>query len=246
MMGAIILAIAGWYSYDPSARRVYEYQPILVVRPTSATVSVEQGPNLAPVGDFPGVFSVSDKSTRLSLQEPNWPDTVVDVTEPRGMTTLRATPPRATLSLSIVNDSSHKLTVHELPKKTKLTVLQNQVRLQPGPHELLVESIGYLPKRLSVDLSPNERRDLTLELVALPTLPKPGPYFDPSLLPRISAPRYQIPPTLPPTYRPPAPSYPPSRVAPPIRRPVPRFTPIAPTAQPRPDDPVPRFTPIRG
>ena len=182
-----------------------EYQPLLVVRPASASVTVEQGPDLVPVRDFPGVFSVSKKSTRLSLQEPKWPDVVFDVTEPRGMTTVRAAPPRATLSLSLAKNAKQKLTVRELPSKTRLTVIQNQVRLPPGPHELLVESAGYLPKRLSVDLAPNERRELTLALVALPTFANPGTYNGSGGLPTSPrlVPRYQrsavLPTSLPPS-----------------------------------------------
>jgi hypothetical protein len=241
LSAGVLLAASGWYGAGGLQDRTPVFQPQLMVRPAGAEVVTRRGkpPDADPL--IAGRFVFDQGDLALELRQPNWAPASIEIDQPRGMTTLRAPWPRATLSVSVKGDAEASVSLLELPKKTRLKTAQGQARLEPGRHELLVQADGYLPRRLSVNLKPGERKELAIEMEALvfpglafPSLPPAGvrPYPGTSL-------------PYPPTYRPP-PSPPPYQ-APPVYdppAPVPRFTPIPAPPEPTNVDPVPMFTPI--
>lgn len=245
-----MLAGAGWSGAAFSQAQAADFQPQLVVRPVNARL-VSSGESPKADGHLAGRFSFQQAGLRIELQPKGWPVSEAEIAEARGMTTLRVQPPRSRLTVSIKGDRDAKAKLLELPKKTKVPLEKSVASLEPGRRELLVQADGYVPKRLSVNLKPGERRDVAVELEAIPGLPTsfaiPGAL--PAGMPSLPAGGL---PSLPPGFatsgvnRPPA-AYtaPPSGYRPPAHQaPVVRFTPVAPAAQPVPAAPVPMFTPI--
>ncbi len=268
LVAGLVLGWAGWVGGGQLQAPPLDYSPQLLVRPSDAGVVTTRGASPKADPSQPGRYSFETGDFSLELRPEGWPVSKVEVEEPRGMTTVRATIPRATLAIIVKGDKDAEARLTALPNKEKLKVAQGQTRLDPGAHELMVEADGYLPKRLSVNLAPAERKEVTLAMEALPSLPGfpdmgslpssgPRPALPSDLLPRLPSnlPSGSPVPS-PPPYRPPAETYAPRPAyRPPAPRPaapavshpvpVPRFTPIAPPPQLPANDPVPMFTPIR-
>ena len=259
LAAGLLLGAAGWLAGGHGETQALDFQPQLVVRPASAEVVASHGPAPTPDSGLAGRFSFQEAGFEIELRQKGWPTTRADVEEPRGMTTVRAKLPNSSLAVSVKGDKESEATLTELPKKTKLPLKQGRVNLEPGRHELLVQADGYLPKRLSITLKPGERKEVAVDLEAIPGFPgSPGAAGLPSLPPQApprqpsTAATGSRPPayTPPPAYAPPAyapPVYRPPAYRPPTSRPpspVPRFTPVAPPPQPAAPDPVPMFTPI--
>jgi hypothetical protein len=233
-----------------------------VVRPAGAEVVASDGPTPQADPWLPGRFWFEEGGFTIELRPKRWPASASKVEEPRGMTTVRAALPSSSLAVTVKGDKEGKPQLMELPKKTKLALIKGRATLEPGRHELLVQADGYLPKRLSLNLKPGERKELAVELDPIPGLPAgfPGslgagalpstpPHGPPASLPQgppagasagFRPPAYTPPPAYVPRYQPPRyqpPAYQPSA-------PVPRFTPIPAAPQPIEPAPVPMFTPI--
>lgn len=245
-LAGAILFWSGWSSSAYlSVSAEVNFQPQLVIRPVGAELVTLRGQAPRADGLASGRFTLTSGNVALELRQSGVPPVSIELEEPPGMTTVRAPLPRATLAVSVQGDEQAEVTVLSLPEKTELPTAQGQIRLDPGPHELLVQAKGYLPKRLTVELKAGERKDAVVALEALPNLgPFPAPSFP-------SAPQTRPPSSPPPTWEPPPSIYlPPSnpRPAPSARPsapvPVPRFTPVAPPPQPEHPAPVPMFTPI--
>lgn len=251
-LAGVALAIAGWCGagFDPTG--ALEFQPQLVVRPAGAPLRVLQGDSPEAVADLSGRFAFEKAGFTLEIKPEGWPATKVEVDEPRGMTTVRGPAPRSTLAVKIKGDDEVQPRILELPKKTKLSLDKGSARLDPGRHELLIQADGYIPKRLSLTLKPGEKRQVAMQLDALPGLPA---LTLPNGLPA-SVPRPPAGAELPgvarpgghssqPSYRAPAPRDSRPAYQPPVHQaPVVRFTPVAPAPQPVPSEPVPMFTPV--
>lgn len=248
LAAGLLLATAGWSGASLGVAPSFEYQPQLVVRPADTTWKASG--DLLPQADpkMAGRFSYTRAGFQLELRPSGWTAAKVDVNEPRGMTTARATPSRAAVAISVKGDQKAQATVLELPKKTKLKPQKGAVRLEPGRHELLVQADGYIPKRLSLNLEPGERREVAMDLEAIPGLPTLGPAPGLPGLPAGGLPGSAMlggPSAPPQTYRhPDAYIARPSYQQPAYQAPVVRFTPVAPASQPAPSEPVPMFTPI--
>lgn len=270
LVAGLVLGAAGWMGGANLQPPAMDFAPQLVVRPSGADLVTTRGASPTADPARKGRYSFEAGDFSLEIRQKDWPPSKVEIEEPRGMTTVRAAIPRATLSIAIKGDNDAEARLTSLPGKEKLKTAQGQARLEPGAHELLVEADGYIPKRLSVELKPAERKIVVVALDKLPTFPSfpSGLEMPPNLPSGVSPsvpsgtpqnlPSYR-PPGLPsaPAYRPPAPTYRPPAPRPtyrppaprpsaaPAPNPVPRFTPIAPPAQPPASDPVPMFTPIR-
>ena len=243
LLAGLLLAGAGWSGATSSQAQAGDFQSQLVVRPVSAKLA-SSGESPKADGHLAGRFSFQQAGFRLELEPKGWPNSKAEIAEARGMTTFRAQPPRSWLTVSIKGDRDAKAKLLELPKKTKLALEKSAASLEPGRHELLVQADGYVPKRLSVNLKPGERREVAVGLEAIPGLPPsiaiPGALPAgglPSLPAGFATSGVDRPPT---AYVAPLPVH----RAPAYQAPVVRFTPVAPATQPVPAAPVPMFTPI--
>lgn len=253
LAAGLLLAASGWLGAGYRNGPTLEFEPQLVVRPSTARLVTVEGPAPTPDPTVPGRFALSQAGSSVELRQPGWPSVGADLNELRAVTTLRAPFPKATLSVSVKDDKQASVELLALPKKSEVRLTDGKARLEPGRHELLVQAEGYLPQRLTVDLKPGEAKAVAIELEALPRLPTlpayPGQAFPsggpgvppPAARPVVPSPAYRPPA---PAYRPPAPAYRPPVPAyrPPV--PAPRFTPVAPPPKPPAAAPVPMFTPV--
>ena len=186
-----------------------------------------------------------EAAVSFELSRPNWPSKAVRVEPEPGVTAIRLSPPRGTLSVSVSQDAEAEVEFLRLPKKDKVASSQGQARLEPGPHELLVSATGYLPKRLSVDIRPGEVKKMAVTLERIPGLPAGFELGTFPTIPNVPSapPAGWTPPartwTPPPVWSPPPPARPTRPVVP-----VPRFTPVAPIPNAGTANPQPMFTPI--
>jgi hypothetical protein len=271
LAAGLLLGVAGWVGGGLAMAPPAEFEPQLVVRPASLQLVSQSGP--APIADnsLPGRFVLDKAGVAVELKAAGWPSSHYRIEELRGMTTVRARAPKASLAMAVKGDKKAAVKLLELPAKNKLASAKGRAELEPGHHELLVQADGYLPKRLSLTVKPGERREMTVQLQPVPGLPAglsglgggalpslPGRPPGAGARPRAaaggypsarppSAPAYRPPASPPPRYQPRPRYLPPPRQSPPRPRPpapVPRFTPIAPVAKPAAPHPVPMFTPI--
>lgn len=231
MLQALIILLAGgcmfWAGWStPVSNERSRPQARVVVRPNQASVSPT---DILEKAVAAGSYSLLEDG-QLAVEANGWSNKALKASELSVVNALRGEPAPGQLALKPVPKG---LEVLELPDKTILELQDGVVSLAPGPHELLLNAKGYLPKRLSLEIKPGETRDfqLSMDKIPRPTLPIAPPAAVPV--------RPHFPP--PPVSRPLPPPRPRPRPAP---RPAPRFTPVPPTAQPQPPAPVPMFTPV--
>lgn len=235
LVAGLLLFAAGWSANAGTATPTPPSQ--LVLSPLPVEVNFLKGSSPLPrSGRWTLTAPVS-----LELHREGWPGKTVRVEARDGVTALRLPAPRATLSVSVTDDEQAEVEFLTLPKKTKVVSSQGQARLEAGPHELLVNARGYLPKRLSVELKPGELKKVTVTLDPLPGFPYG--FSLPSESASHPAPPLGAFPSSGSAWTPPPAAAPPAWT-PPATSPLPRFTPIPPPPRVGTPNPQPMFTPI--
>ncbi len=235
LVAGLLLFAAGWTTNAKAATPEPPSQ--LVLSPWPVEVTLLKGSSPLPRSERWTLTA----PVSLELHREGWPSKAVRIEGKEGVTALRLPAPRATLSVSVIDDDQVEVEFLALPKKTKVVSSQGQARLEAGPHELLVSAQGYLPKRLSVELNPGELKKVAVALDPIPGLPHGfSPPSEISSYP--STPSGALPSSGARWVPPPA-TAPPAWTPPPVS-PLPRFTPVPPAPRVGTPNPQPMFTPI--
>lgn len=222
--------LAGWLLVEKEAQPAPPAaETTLIIRPVDSLLEAESSSR----GEEPGQYLSPSSITSIKIAREGWPTVSRDLKSSHTVVAFRVPPPPA--KLKATNSTGSPVSLRTLPSKELLKPEAGYVRLTPGPYELLAESEGYVPERLSLELEPGSTRLLKLHLKALIA---PMPQSWPSSLPQPGTSEAVPAPTnTTPRAPQPVPYREPVVVSPPPTIPQPRFTPVTPK-------PAPLFTPL--